>query len=305
MGPFGTGSCPVCFSRICTDTMDIIESILSVAGFDASSGAGIIRDVDTFFSFGFHGIAVPTCTVVQGPEGVVRVKVSSGALFRDTLEAATRGVNIRSIKIGVLCNEACARATARFAASRKGVPVVFDPVFAAKNGVRLISERGVAACRSLLFGRTTVLTPNADEASVLTGRKVRTVDEAKSAAEKILSLGPQAVVVKGGHLTGDPVDVFFDGSDLLLHEKKRLDVSIHGTGCSFSSILACFLSAGHSPGESFLAAERAMEQLLGSRYLIAGDGYYYVSSANRAGAGKTGRQRDNKAFMEGRRKLLN
>lgn len=278
--------------------MDIIESILSVAGFDASSGAGIIRDVDTFFSFGFHGIAVPTCTVVQGPQGVLRVKASSGALFRDTLDAATRGVNISGIKIGVVCNGACARAAAGFIASRKGVPVVFDPVFAAKNGVSLISEKGIAACRSMLFGKTTVLTPNADEASIITGKKVRTVDEAKSAAAKILSLGPQAVIVKGGHLTGDPVDVFFDGTDLLLHEKKRLDVSVHGTGCSFSSILTCFLAAGHSPGESFLAAQGAMEQLFESRYRIAGDGYYYVSSANRGGAGKTGGQRDDTAFAE-------
>ncbi len=271
------------FNRACTDAMDIRESILSVAGFDASSGAGITRDVDTFFSFGFHGIAVPTCTVIQGPHGVERVKPLSGALFRDALGAATRGADIRGIKIGVLCNEVLVRATARFVGSRKGVPVVFDPVFAAKNGISLISEKGISACRSLLFAKTTVLTPNADEASVITGRKVHTVDEAKRAAEEILSLGPRAVIVKGGHLTGDPVDVFFDGSDLLLYEKKRLDVSVHGTGCSFSSILTCFLAAGHSLRKSFFATQGAFERLLELRYRIDKDGYYYVSSACRQG----------------------
>ncbi len=279
--------------------MEIIKSVVSIAGFDASSGAGVTRDVDTFFSFGFHGIAVPTCTVIQGPRGVERIKPSSGGLFRDTLKAATRGVDIGGIKIGVLCNEACVKETARFITSHKGLPVVLDPVFAAKNSVPLISERGIAACRSMLFGKTTILTPNADEAAIITGEKVRTVDEATRAAKNILSLGPRAVIVKGGHLAGDPVDVFFDGIDLLLYEKKRLNASIHGTGCSFSSILICSLARGSSPRDSFLAAEGAMELLLGSRYRIDAEGYYYVSSAR---GGVREQRIDNKAFTKGRRK---
>ena len=266
--------------------MDIMKSIVSVAGFDASSGAGIIRDVDTFFSFGFHGIAIPTCTVIQGPEGVVRVRASSGALFRDTLQAATRGVDLRGIKIGVLCNAVIIKAAAAFVESHKGIPVVFDPVFAAKNGISLITQKGISACSSLLFGKTTVLTPNADEASIITGKRIRTVDEAKNAAEKIYSLGPHAVIVKGGHLSGDPVDVFFDGADLVLYEKKRLDAVIHGTGCSFSSILTCFLAAGHSVRDAFVATEGAFERLLGSRYRINENGYFYVSTASRQGTGE-------------------
>ena len=85
-----------------TGRKDIMKTILSLAGFDASSGAGVTRDVDTFFSFGFHGIAVPTCTVIQGPQGVVNARGSSGVLFRDTLKEATRGVDIKGIKIGFL-----------------------------------------------------------------------------------------------------------------------------------------------------------------------------------------------------------
>ncbi len=262
--------------------MDVMNSIVSVAGFDASSGAGVVRDVDTFFSFGFHGIAVPTSAVIQGPHGVERTRPFSGPLFRDTLRAATKGVTIAGIKIGVLCDEAHVRETARFIKSHEGVPVVFDPVFAAKNGISLISERGIAACRSLLFGRITVLTPNADEASIIAGRAVRTVDEAKEAAQAVLAYGPKAVIVKGGHLAGDPVDVFCDSDGFLFHEKKRIDVPIHGTGCSFSSILTCFLAAGHSVRESFTASQAAFERLLESRYRIDRDGYYYVSSAGKA-----------------------
>ena len=266
--------------------MNIMNSILSVAGFDASSGAGVIRDVDTFFSFGFHGIAVPTSTVIQGPSGVERVKASSAALFRETLAAATRGVHLSGIKIGVLCNEACVRETAAFIGARETVPVVFDPVFAAKNGIPLITEKGISACRSLLFGKTAVLTPNADEASVITGKRVRTVNEARAAAVAIRSLGPRAVIVKGGHLKGDPVDVFFDGEGILVHEKKRVDAAVHGTGCTFSSILTCFLARGLSPRDAFTAAGRAFEELLRSRYRIDENGYYYVSTACRPDARK-------------------
>jgi hydroxymethylpyrimidine kinase/phosphomethylpyrimidine kinase len=261
--------------------MDLMKSIVSLAGFDASSGAGIIRDVDTFFSFGFHGIAVPTCTVIQGPHGVERVKASPATLFRDTLAAATRGVSVSGIKIGVLCSEACIKETAAFIGSCEGVPVVFDPVFAAKNGIPFITGRGISACRAHLFGKTTALTPNADEACVITGKKVRTVKEAKIAAAAIQSQGPRAVIVKGGHLEGDPVDVFFDGSDYLLHEKKRLDATIHGTGCSFSSILTCFLARGYALHDAFTAAEVVFEELLERRYKINENGYYYVSTACR------------------------
>ncbi len=256
-----------------------MKSLVTIAGFDASSGAGIVRDVDTFFSFGFHGIAVPTCTVVQGPGGVGRVEASSEELFRDTLQAATAGVAVKAVKIGVLCDESHVRVTARFLARRKGMPVVLDPVLAAKNGTPLITDEGRDACIDLLFGKVTVITPNAEEASAITNARVRTVKAARKAAERIHALGPRAVIIKGGHLEGDPVDVLFDGREYLLYRKKRLSRSIHGTGCSFSSALACFLAAGYSLAEAFIATQVYLEKLLESSYRIDRKGYFYVSSA--------------------------
>lgn len=256
-----------------------MKSLLSIAGFDASSGAGVVRDADTFFSFGFHGITVPTCTVVQGPGGVKRIESSPEELFRDTLDAATAGVAIKGVKIGVLCNEFHVRQTARFLAKRKGMPVILDPVFAAKNGIPLISDGGRAACTDSLFEKVTVVTPNAVEASLITGVKVRTVKGAKKAAEKIHSLGPSAVVVKGGHLEGDPVDVLFDGREFFLYKKKRIPRSIHGTGCSFSSTLTCFLASGYSLPDAFMATQEHLERLFESSYRIDRKGHFYVSSA--------------------------
>jgi len=256
-----------------------MKSLLSIAGFDASSGAGIVRDADTFFSCGFHAITVPTCTVVQGPGGVKRIEPSPEELFRDTLDTATAGVAIKGVKIGVLCNESHVKATSRALARRKGIPVILDPVFAAKNGISLISDGGRAACIGSLFTKVTVVTPNADEASFITGRKIRTVKAAQKAAERIHSLGPRAVVVKGGHIEGDPVDVLFDGREFVLYKKKRVPRSIHGTGCSFSSTLTCFLALGYSLADAFMATQESLERLFESSYRIDRKGYFYVSSA--------------------------
>jgi len=256
-----------------------MKCLLSIAGFDASSGAGVARDVDTFFSFGLHGIAVPTCTVVQGPRGVERVEASPERLFRDTLRAATAGVAISAVKVGVLCNEFHVRATAAFLARRRQTPVVLDPVFAAKNGIPLISEEGRAACIDLLFEKATVVTPNAEEASAITGSRILTVKAAKRAAERIHSLGGPAVVIKGGHLEGDPVDVLFDGREFFTYRKTRLPRSIHGTGCTFSSALACFLAKGYPLAEAFEATQGYLEELFRSSYRIDRKGHFYVSSA--------------------------
>ncbi len=256
-----------------------MRNLLSIAGFDPSLGAGIVRDADTFFSLGFHGLAVPTCTVVQGPRGVRRVDPSPEGLFRDTLQAATTGIALAGVKIGALCDEFHVKETLRFLKLRKNIPVVLDPVFKAKNGIELISDRGRKICVSSLFKKATVVTPNAEEASFITGKKVRGVGAAKKAAETIHAMGPMAVVIKGGHLEGDPVDVFFDGREFVLYEKKRIARSIHGTGCSFSSTLLCFLARGYGLPEAFGASERYLERLLQLSYRIDKGGHFYLSSA--------------------------
>lgn len=257
-----------------------MKSLLTIAGFDASSGAGVTRDTDTFFSFGFHGIAVPTCTVVQGPGGVVRIEPFPQDLFRDTLYTATRGVRIAGLKVGVLSDESHVMETRNFIAKRKNLPVIIDPVFAAKNNVSLISDAGRQACLDHLFKRAFIVTPNTDEASVITGITVTTVAAAKKAARLIKSqFGPRAVIVKGGHLEGDPVDVLFDGKDFLVHKKKKIERVIHGTGCSFSSILTCFIASGHPIENAFRATQDYLERLLKLSYRIDTKGYYYISSA--------------------------
>ncbi|MBP1735493.1 MAG: phosphomethylpyrimidine kinase, partial [Deltaproteobacteria bacterium] len=123
-----------------------------------------------------------------------------------------------------------------------------------------------------------VITPNLDEASRITGEKIKTFKDMEGCARALAATGPQAVVIKGGHLKGKPTDLLFDGSDCITWQRKRVDRVIHGTGCILSSLIVSFLVHGYSIKESFLASEGLMDDLVKEGYQISKDGYFYTSS---------------------------
>ena len=255
-----------------------MKNVLTIAGFDPSSGAGITRDLDTFFSLGIHGIAAPTATVVQGPQGVRGVYPTSFEAFIAMLASIREDMRIDGVKVGVAWDEHYVDALSDFLPEYPEIPVVVDPVLAAKNGVSLLNDKGLKKLIKSVFPKTTVITPNLDEASRITGEKVKTIREMEVCARALAATGPQAVVIKGGHLKGQPVDLLFDGSKCITWQRKRVDRIIHGTGCIFSSLLVSFLVHGYSIREAFLASEGFMDGLLKEGYQISKDGYFYTSS---------------------------
>jgi hydroxymethylpyrimidine kinase / phosphomethylpyrimidine kinase / thiamine-phosphate diphosphorylase len=256
-----------------------MKNVLTIAGYDPSSGAGVTRDLDVFFSLGLHGLAVPTSLVVQNPQGVKDAYPVPLEQVAEMLEAVSAVSGPDGVKIGALWDEPQVAAVAAFLGRIKAGPVVLDPVMASKNGKRLLSDRGSKAMVKSLFPLTTLVTPNAEESSVITGKKVDGLEAAKESARAIQRMGPAAVIVKGGHLKGEPVDVLFDGKDFTLWQKRRLDREIHGTGCAFSSLVTSFLVMGYSLREAFLTSEERMEEMLKESYRIDEDGYFYTSSA--------------------------
>ena len=256
-----------------------MKNVLTIAGYDPSSGAGITRDMDTFFSLGLHGISAPTCTVVQGPMGVAGVRPTPIKTFEEILQNIEETVPVHGVKIGVLCSTAHATAAAAFLKRMGNIPLVIDPVFAAKNGTALLAEKGRARLIRELFPLSPVITPNIDEASLLCNMKITNRSHMEKAADLLFGKGPRAVVVKGGHLKGNPEDIFFDGKHFCTWERSRIKRQIHGTGCTFSSLLAAFLVLGYKTDGAFFAAEEAMEKQLASSYRITKKGYYYISTA--------------------------
>jgi hydroxymethylpyrimidine kinase / phosphomethylpyrimidine kinase / thiamine-phosphate diphosphorylase len=255
-----------------------MKKILTIAGYDPSTGAGITKDLDVFSSLGLHGISVPTCMVLQGPQGVQDVYPIPYVQFIEMIDMLKMGLPIDGIKIGAVWNEAYVERIASFLNGFDNVPLIVDPVIQSKNKTRLLTDKGLAKLIEIVFPLTDVITPNLHEASLIIGKEVSTLKDMESCAKDIFNMGSKAVVVKGGHLPGEPVDLFFDGKEFTSWKKRRVDREVHGTGCIFSSLMTAFLVNGYSKKEAFLASEKAMEELLGESYRIDVDGYFYMSS---------------------------
>jgi len=255
-----------------------MKKVLTIAGFDQTSGAGITQDLGIFFSLGLHGLSLLTCIVVQGPNGVKDVYPIPDKQFRAMAASLQRDVNIDGIKIGAALDEPHVKILSDLLPDNREIPVVIDPIVAAKNGRRLITETGLKTLITSIFPKATAVTPNLDEASVILGKTVKTPEDMVACGKAILKAGPKAVVVKGGHLQGEPADILFDGKETTVWKKKRIRREIHGTGCVVSSLLTAFLVHGYSIKEAFLAAERLTEDLIKESYRISEEGYFYTSA---------------------------
>lgn len=253
-----------------------MKALLTIGGHDPSHGAGITKDLEVFSVHGCHGVSVPTSFVVQGPGGVSSVDTVPLGLFAEMLQRIGEDFTLAGVKIGVLADELHAEIAAEFLSACVEAPVVLDPVVAAKNGSRLITEEGVGAITERLLPLTTCLTPNLEEAQLLLGRKIDGVRAMEQAARDLVAMGPRSVVIKGGHLDGDPVDVLFDGTDVLTYGKKRIERTVHGTGCIFSSCLLSFLAKGYPMKAAFFETELAMERLIGASRQPGEEGYFYA-----------------------------
>jgi hydroxymethylpyrimidine kinase/phosphomethylpyrimidine kinase len=219
-------------------------TLLSIAGFDPSGGAGILVDLKVFRDLGFHGAAAPTALTVQTTRTVERVESVRPASFVRQIEALDGDLAVAGIKVGMAATEANLYAVGRFIAAHPDIPRVIDPVFRSSSGKPLLDPKGRAAFVPALRGRATVLTPNIDEAGFLAGLRVSTVEDMAFAARVIAGELRFACLVKGGHLEGEAVNVLFDGTKTFLYGRPRLKKDVHGTGCIFSAALLAYLSKG-------------------------------------------------------------
>jgi hydroxymethylpyrimidine/phosphomethylpyrimidine kinase len=226
--------------------MPVPKVVLTISGFDPCSGAGITADVKTAAAHGCYGAACITALTVQSTVAVRRVVPVSGDIVRQTFEELTADLPIAAVRIGMLGSGEVAEAVAECLA-RGGVgAVVLDPILLSSSGAELLDPPGVEVLKRRLLPLATVVTPNLDEASALTGVVVRNLSEMKLAAEHLHRLGARAVVVKGGHLKGaETLDLLSVAGQFLEFRGPRLQsTATHGTGCAFATALACNLARG-------------------------------------------------------------
>ncbi|MBI5326691.1 MAG: bifunctional hydroxymethylpyrimidine kinase/phosphomethylpyrimidine kinase [Deltaproteobacteria bacterium] len=232
------------------------KTILTIAGADPSGGAGIQRDLKTFEDFGLRGLSVITALTSQNQKRVKAVFPVPAAFVVKQIEVLLEEYSVDVVKLGMLATGDIVLALARLFKKAKFQKIVIDPVLVSSSGYPLLDKKGIILLRERLPPFTTIVTPNLSEAATLAGMKrVSTLEEMKLASVRIKKLGPEFVLVKGGHLKAvnserltvnskKAVDMLYDGKNFKIFEAKRINKDIHGTGCILSSAIAAGMAKG-------------------------------------------------------------
>lgn len=234
--------------------------VLTIAGFDPSSGAGITADIKTIAAHGCYGVACITALTVQSTQGVSRVEALPAKLVTETLKELSRDVELAAVKIGMLGSAEVTGAVSSFLEAEKPPYVVLDPILRSSSGARLLEPKGEKLMIERLLPLATVITPNLDEAAALAGFPVTNLEEMRAAAQRLHQLGAPNVVVTGGHLDKATDLLSFTHpnggieSQVFKAERQR-SRSTHGTGCAFASALACHLAQERNLPEAVLLAK--------------------------------------------------
>jgi hydroxymethylpyrimidine/phosphomethylpyrimidine kinase len=235
--------------------------VLAIAGSDSAGGAGIQADLKTMLALGVHGMSVVCAVTAQNSLGVQGYWEMPTDAVRAQLDSVLGDIAVHAIKTGMLASAAIVE-TVSAALAGTAAPIVVDPVAVSKHGDSLLSAGTLEAVKELLLPLATVVTPNLLEAELITGMTIADEAAMLRAASAISSLGPRWVLVKGGHLPGNPVDLLFDGQRAIRFPGQRIvSRHTHGTGCTLASAIASYLALGAQvPG----AVESAKDYVTGA-----------------------------------------
>jgi len=246
---------------------------LTIAGSDSGGGAGIQADLKTFASLGVHGTSAITCITAQNPKGVIGIQACRPEIVRQQIEAVFAELPPAAVKTGMLYSAEIIRVVVRWFNHGKRPALVVDPVMVATSGARLLKPSAIELLKRELLPLAAVVTPNLDEAEILVGEKLRSVEDLRAAARALQRRFGCAALVKGGHLRGlkEAVDIFYDGrQELLLSAPFVRGVSTHGTGCTYSAAMAGYLARGRSLSQSVQMAKEYITQAIAQSQTAAG-----------------------------------
>jgi hydroxymethylpyrimidine/phosphomethylpyrimidine kinase len=262
---------------ISTEGVATPPKVLTIAGSDSGGGAGIQADLKTFAAFGVYGSSVVTAVTAQNTRGVFAVAEVPEEVIALQIDVVLEDIGAAAAKTGMLSSASIVETVADRLEAWGIDMLVVDPVMVAKGGHPLLQQSAVAAVKQHLLPLALVVTPNIPEAEVLAGKAVDSPDAAREAARAIAALGPQWVVIKGGHLAGDATDLVYDGESFAEFRAGRIDTrNTHGTGCAFSAAIAALLARGLPPLEAIEAAKTWLTGAIRESYTI-GDGHSPVN----------------------------
>ena len=224
---------------------------LTIAGSDCSGGAGVQADLKTFSAIGTYGMSVITAITAQNTQGVFEVEELSQSIIKKQIEVVFDDIRPKAVKIGMVSSPEIILAIANTLKKYKPENLVVDPVMISKSGFSLLRCEAKVNLTKYLIRMAYIVTPNVEEAQEITGMKINTLEDMRRAGEKILQMGPKYVLMKGGHLEGDAIDLLIGKDVFEVYESKRLHrKNTHGTGCTISSAIASHLALGYEIKEA-------------------------------------------------------
>lgn len=234
-----------------------MKRILTIAGSDSGGGAGIQADLKTITLLGGFGMSALTALTAQNTVAVEAIHEIPLDFIEAQIDAVFSDIGVDAVKTGMLSNAGVVQLVADKVAQHKPPIVVVDPVMVAKSGDPLLADDARETLAGSLLPLATLVTPNLPEASALIGWEVGGEEDMQTAAEEIYRLGPKYVLVKGGHLQGEPVDLLFDGEHFHEFRSERVDTkNVHGTGCTYASAIATYLAQELDVVAAVAAAKR-------------------------------------------------
>lgn len=250
-----------------------VVKVMTVAGSDSGGGAGIQADLKTIAALGAYGTSTITSVTAQNTRRVVSVFDVPVDMVKQQFDTVISDIGADAIKTGMLSSSLIIDAVATKIREHAVKNLIVDPVMVSKGGDRLLQEDALNALKTKLLPLATLITPNVEEAGVLVGRKLETLDDIRSAAEEIVDMGSSACVVTGGISPGPATDFLYDGDELKAFSGGRIPSNnTHGTGCTFASACAVYIARGELVKDSVAQAKRYVTNSIKAAYPV-GTGY--------------------------------
>ena len=255
----------------------IKKILLSVAGFDPTSGAGVTLDLKVFQKYGYHGMGILTSITSQNTQKVKKVHCPSTLFLSEQYRHLRDDVKFSGIKVGMIGSEDNIGVIVKILSGNSNLPTVIDPVFKSSGGKWLYKNKSIPAYMAKIRGKASLLTPNLAEAEWISGMNIAGAEEMHASAEKIFDLTSIPCLIKGGHLPDQKVDILFDGKTFIRFKNKMLKQAVHGTGCFLSSSILCHLVNGSPLDQAVSLAIKATHEAMkgalkiGNGQLIIGD----------------------------------
>ncbi|MBS4223721.1 bifunctional hydroxymethylpyrimidine kinase/phosphomethylpyrimidine kinase [Lederbergia citrea] len=234
-----------------------MKTALTIAGSDSGGGAGIQADLKAFAAQGVYGMSVITAVTAQNTMEVRSVQNIDLSIINDQIEAVFDDIRVDAVKIGMLSSAKTVKVVADSLEKYQPKFIVLDPVMVSKGGHHLLQGEAISALKEKMLPLSTIVTPNIPEAEVLINRSIQTEENMMNACLAIKALGPKTVLLKGGHLSGNPNDLFYDGVSFHWIKGERIHTkNTHGTGCTLSSAIAANLAKGATLLEAVQLAKK-------------------------------------------------